>query len=67
MGVSPAAASPAEKVTPCSSAIPTSKKRCGNCFANGLSPVLSVIAAVTATTSGTRLAISTAVSPNTWV
>ena len=66
-GMSPAAASPAENVTPCSSAMPTSKKRSGNLLANDLSPVLSVIAAVTATTSGSWAAISSAVSPKTWV
>ena len=63
-GIFPAAASPAQKVTACSSAIPTSKNRSGNPFEKPQSPVPSHIAAVTAQIAGSRFAKSQSILPN---
>ena len=53
-GFKPAAASPAAKVTACSSAMPTSKNRSGKLLWNRFKPVPTSMAAVTATTFGSR-------------
>ena len=55
---------PAAEVTACCSAIPTSNARSGNRSANGSRPVLSGIAAVNATSSGTRSPALTKASAN---
>ena len=47
-GFIPPAARPPLMVTACSSAMPTSKKRCGYVWAKGESPVPIFMAAVTA-------------------
>ena len=65
--VATAAAIPAEKVTACCSAIPTSKQRRGNRSAKRFSPVPSGIAAVTATIFSSRVASAIRLSAKTLV
>ena len=63
-GFSPLAAIPAAKVTPCCSAMPTSKTRVGKTLAIVLTPVPDGIAAVTATTLGSASASIVRAWPN---
>ena len=58
-GFIPSVAKPAAKVTPCCSAMPTSKNRSGYLRANSVNPVPSGMAAVTATMRLSSFAIWT--------
>jgi len=60
-GLNPSVAKPAANVTPCCSAIPTSKKRSGNLSENAARPVPSGMAAVTANTFSSDSASSSMV------
>ena len=64
-GTKPCAASPAEKVTACPSAIPTSKQRSGICSIMMLSEHPVGIAGVIPTIRSSLRASSSSVSPNT--
>ena len=66
-GRSPPIAMPAAAVTACCSAMPTSKKRSGKRAWKGSSPVGPGIAAVMATTRGSRSATASSASENAWV
>ena len=66
-GFSPSLASPAQKVTACCSAMPTSNTRPGKCFSNSVSPVPPPIAACTATTRSSSRASATSASAKNWV
>ena len=61
----PAAASPAEKVTACPSAMPTSKQRDGMACISRFIEQPDGMAGVTPTTRLSRSASSTSVSPKT--
>ena len=64
-GISPSLAMPAEKVTACPSAMPTSKARLGMAFIMMLSEQPVGMAGVTPTILGLACASSTNVSPKT--
>ena len=66
-GFIPPAAKAAENVTPCCSAIPTSKHRLGYLSANKFNPVPSGIAAVTAHILESCAACFNKLSANTFV
>ena len=66
-GFIPPASKPAAKVTACSSAIPTSKKRSGYCLAKAIRPVPVGIAAVTPTILSFCSPSSNMVSENIFV
>ena len=65
-GRTPSVAIPAADVTPCASAMPTSKWRCGNALSKMSVLVPLGIAAVMATTRGSSAARSVRPLPNTF-